>query len=53
MSFFIEVVGLRADTNLDEGVFKKGSKMIVNKELKEHLEKSKEEEGEIPGGLKW
>ncbi|EJS58178.1 hypothetical protein ICG_01917 [Bacillus cereus BAG1X1-3] len=49
---YIEVVSLRADPNLDEGGFKKGAKMVVDEELKKHLDTSKEE-NEILDGLKW
>ncbi|MDR4903075.1 hypothetical protein RGW67_19265 [Bacillus mycoides] len=50
---YIEVVSLRADPNLDDGGFKEGAKMVVDEELKEHLNTSREEEDEMPDGLKW
>ncbi|AVP48419.1 hypothetical protein [Bacillus cereus] len=50
---YVEVVRASADPELDKGVFKTGSKMILTDELEEHLAKSKEDGGIIPDALKW
>ncbi|OOR26161.1 hypothetical protein [Bacillus cereus] len=47
---YVEV--LKVAANLNDGVFKKGSKIVVTDELEEHLEKNKVEESGITDELK-